>query len=312
MPALVITYSRFQGLKNVIDSCIRAGVTRIYVCIDGPRDSRAAEIQGQMRSFLSSIPTNAGTKIMVWQREENLGIAISVITAIDWFFRHEESGVILEDDLEISDSFIKFSEKALSFFWTSQKIVMISGNRYDRNLEIAPVLVSYPQTWGWGTWRHKWIRIRESIILHPSNNLKLIEGDTKRFWQVGSTRVWDGYIDTWDLLVAYAMLRNETYCLLPPENLVTNVGNDSYSTHTNDSSFPIRFPAKVIDVTKIEFNEFIESPSLTVNKFLEQNVFKIRRRHRYVKYYKWVGDLKIKRKYPKNSFIQRLNQVSLP
>ena len=312
MPALVITYSRFHGLKNVVDSCIRAGVTRIYVCIDGPRDSQAAEIQSQIRSYLSSVSALTETQITVWHREENLGIAVSVIAAIDWFFRHEESGVILEDDLEFSDSFIKFSEEALSFFWASEKIAMISGNRYDRNLETAPVLVSYPQTWGWATWRHQWIRIRESLTLHPSTSLKLIKGDTTRFWQVGSTRVWDGYVDTWDLLVAYAMLRNEKYCLLPPENLVTNVGNDSFSSHTHDNSFPIHFPSKEIDVARIAFNEVIESPSLAANKYLEQNVFNIRLRHRFLKFYKWVGVFKMKRKYPKDSFLQRLNQVSLP
>lgn len=311
-PALVITYSRFQGLKNVVDSCIRAGVTRIYVCIDGPRDLQTAEIQMQMRSFISSISTSTGTEITVWQRKENLGIAVSVITAIDWFFSHEDSGLILEDDLEISDSFLKFSENALSFFSKSEKILMVSGNRYDGNSKTTPVLVSYPQTWGWATWRHKWLRIRESMILHPSKNSKSIKGHTKRFWQVGSSRVWAGYIDTWDLLVAYSMLREEMYCLLPPENLVSNVGNDSFSTHTTDGSFPIGVPVTEIDVTKIGFDGFVESPNVIADKFLEQNVFRIYQRHRYINYYKWIGDLKLKRKYPKDSFIQRLNQVSLP
>ena len=282
------------------------------MCIDGPRDPHTADIQIQMRAFISSIQSSAEADITVWQREENLGIAVSVITAIDWFFKHEESGVILEDDLELSDSFITFSDKALSFFSDSEKTLLISGNRYDGNSGTAPVLVSYPQTWGWGTWRHKWVRIREKLVVHPTNDMNLIGGHTSEFWQVGSTRVWEGFIDTWDLLVAYSMLRDEMYCLLPPQNLVTNVGNDSYSTHTTDSSFPIRFPVKELDVTKIEFSELIESPSPTANKFLEQNVFKIHHRHRFLKYYKWIGDLKMKRKYPKDSFIQRLNQVSLP
>ncbi len=282
------------------------------MCIDGPRDSQTAEIQMQMRSFISSIPTSSETEITVWQREENLGIAVSVITAIDWFFSHEESGVILEDDLEISDSFFRFSEKALSFFSNSEKILMVSGNRYDGNSKTTPVLVSYPQTWGWATWRHKWLRIRESMLVHPSNNPQFIRSHTKRFWQVGSSRVWAGYIDTWDLLVAYSMLRDEMYCLLPPENLVSNVGNDLFSTHTEDSSFPIGFPVKEIDVTKIRFGEFIEVPDVIENKFLEQNVFRIHLKHRYLNCYKWIGNLRLKRKYQKDSFIQRLNQVSLP
>lgn len=310
--ALVITHSRFEGLKNVVKSCLRADVKHIYVAIDGPRDARTAEIQSQMRDYLSELSDSKRVSISVWQRPENLGIAVSVITAIDWFFKHETEGVILEDDLSFEESFIKFSSLALSFFSENEQIQIISGNRYDGNSTREPILVSYPQTWGWATWRNKWMQIRRDINHFPTEGIKLSNSSVWNFWQAGSTRVWQGFVDTWDLLVAYSMIRQGKFCLLPPVNLVSNVGNDSYSTHTNDDSFPIDFPIAAIDAKLIDFSKIRLSPDKKANKFLEKRVFRIKRRHKLLGQYLWLANSRIPRKYKNGSFISRLDSVLIP
>jgi len=312
IPVLVVTHSRLEGLRKVVDACLRAGVDRIYVAIDGPRDAQTVEIQSQMRSYLSNLSDSSDASFFVWERTENLGIAVSVITAIDWFFSHEHQGVILEDDLEFSDAFLEYSEAALFFFAQHEKFQIISGNRYDGNTSNAPVLVSYPQTWGWATWRNRWTQIRKDLEIDPAKGRKNANSAVSNFWQVGAMRVWEGFVDTWDLLVAHSMFQRENFCLLPPVNLVSNVGHDAFSTHTTDGSFPINFPIEKLDTKLIDFSSIILKPDAVANNFLENRVFRIKGRHHFLRQYEWLINLRFTRKYKAGTLIERLNRVLIP
>lgn len=296
----------------MVESCLRADVKHIYVAIDGPRDKHTSEIQSQMRDYLTELSNSRRIPISVWQRSENLGIAVSLITAIDWFFRYETEGVILEDDLIFEESFIKFSTLALSYFSENDEIQIISGNRYDGNSTSLPILVSYPQTWGWATWRNKWFEIRKDLNYFPPEKIRLVHSPVWNFWQAGSTRVWQGLVDTWDLLVAYSMIRQGKFCLLPPVNLVSNIGNDTFSTHTNDDSFPINFPIVNINPELIDFSAISFTPDLKSNKFLEKRVFRIKRRHKFIGHYMWLVNTRLPKKFEYGSFISRLESVLIP
>jgi len=265
-----------------------------------------------MRSYLSKLSESSEASFFIWERTENLGIAVSVITAIDWFFSHEHQGVILEDDLEFSDSFIEYSSSALSFFADNMDIQIISGNRYDVNRSNVPVLVSYPQTWGWATWRDRWLQIRKDLEQLPDKRVSASNSAVWNFWQIGHARVWAGFIDTWDLLVAFSILRRGKYCLLPPVNLVSNVGNDAHSTHTKDASFPINYPIMEIDPSIINFSTVELCSDTIANNFLERKVFRIKKRHKFLGQYNWLSNFRRPKKYPNRSIIERLNCVLIP
>lgn len=312
IPALIITYSRVDGLERLLNSCIEAGVNRIYVAIDGPKDSKTTEIQAAMHEDLDKYKNLDEVNIEVWQREQNLGIAVSVITAIDWFFKYEVSGLILEDDLVVSPDFFNFAERALKYFENDNQIQLISGNRYDHTKRAIPVQVSYPQTWGWATWREKWASIRERIAVEPTLKISHNNRAVQNFWQVGAERVWAGYIDTWDLLVARAMLLDNKTCLLPPGNLVSNAGNDDFSTHTTHDIFPIGFPIQVLNLEDMHVEQIESAASSEANEFLERRVFGIRWRHYFLHIYSPIIELRLKKKYESGSLSLRLSQVSIP
>ena len=312
LPVLIITYSRVDGVKNLLDACISAGVEKIYVAIDGPKDENTRELQKRIREILAGVVNSRGVEVIVWQREANLGVSVSVITAIDWFFKHEVSGAILEDDLLVSSDFLSFAESALVFFESKKEIQLISGNRYDRNSFSQAVVVSYPQTWGWATWREKWLELRRELDKKPKIKLHTYNKVISNFWEAGAKQVWDGYIDTWDLLIANSLLANGKFCLLPPVNLVSNFGNDEFSTHTSMDTFPIRFPIESIEKFNLNLDKISLAPDQQSDRFLETKVFGIRNRHRFLKFYKPVINLFLVRKFQKASLGVRLNQVLIP
>lgn len=312
IPALIITYSRVDGLERLVNSCIEAGATRIYVAIDGPRDSKTTEIQKAMHEVLDKFKNLDQEKIKVWQRETNLGIAVSVITAIDWFFKYETSGLILEDDLVVSQEFFNYAERTLKYFENDNQIQLLSGNRYDSTSGAFPVQVSYPQTWGWATWREKWKSIRESVSVEPTLKISHSNRAVKNFWQIGAERVWAGYIDTWDLLVARSLLLDKKTCLLPPANLVSNAGIDDFSTHTTQDLFPIGFPIQDLSAEEIDLEKVEGVTNSKANQFLEKRVFGINWRHYFLHLYAPLIELHFKRKYESGSLSLRLGRISIP
>jgi hypothetical protein len=312
IPVLIITYSRVDGLERLLNSCIEAAVQRIYVAIDGPRNLDTTYAQDEMTTLIAKLEKSSGIEIKVWQRTENLGIAVSVITAIDWFFRNEILGAILEDDLVVSQDFFIFAERALRYFEHHDQIQIISGNRYDGSSSSLPIQVSYPQTWGWATWGTSWKTIREQVSSKPVGKLSHIRLAIRNFWQVGAERVWAGYVDTWDLLVARILLANEKTCLLPPINLVSNVGFDVYATHTNQEIFPIGFPIQKIEFGRLDLSQIENSVSFDGNKFLEKRVFGIRRRHVFLRIYRSIVEVRMTRKFDDGSLSKRLGLVAIP
>jgi hypothetical protein len=50
---------------------------------------------------------------------------------------------------------------------------------------------------------------------------------------VGGKRVLDGQVDTWDTALAGEFHINGKICLIPPINLVSNLGNDDVAAHTS-------------------------------------------------------------------------------
>jgi hypothetical protein len=312
VPALIITYSRLQGLVNLLDSCRDAGVNKLYIAIDGAVTKEAALIQESMVQVINEYKSESNIDIQVWHREKNLGITVSVITAIDWFFRHESQGVILEDDLILSNIFFTYMAKALSKFEADNSVSIVSGNRYDGGVSARPVLVSFPQTWGWATWREKWALMRIDFSSRPIGRINQGSRNIKEFWQVGADRVWDGYIDTWDLLLAHWMLVNNKKCLLPPVNLVSNIGVDSFSTHTKNDNFSLGYPVinAPYSLDGIFDNTLLSSSES--DNFLTKNVFHIRRRHYFLNLYRKFVEMKMQRKYTSGSLGNRLSSVNIP
>ena len=63
-------------------------------------------------------------------RKKNIGCGPGVKTAIDWFFKYEKMGIILEDDTIPCNSFFQFCDYALIKYERDNRIMMVSGTNY--------------------------------------------------------------------------------------------------------------------------------------------------------------------------------------
>ncbi len=196
----------------MLESIRSARPPRLYVAADGPRPARLDEpaLCEQARRAATSVdwPCEVRTKYRV----ENAGCALSVSSAITWFFEHEESGIILEDDCVPHPFFFRFCSELLMHYGADSRIMHIAGSSFQYGRRRGPAsyyFSRYPNIWGWASWRRAWNHY--DFSLRPSWKLE----------------------DTWDTQWQLSIEKRDGLAIVPNANLVKNIGIGPGATHTS-------------------------------------------------------------------------------
>lgn len=313
-PALIITFAREDGLERLVMAALNAGVEKFYIAIDGCRNDLHRESQLRMHSFLENVRKVEKVDIQIWQREENLGAAVGVLTAINWFFRNEEAGLILEDDLIPSVDFFKFVNLALDCYRNDPEVWLVAGSRMNPESELSSISEwsHYPMIWGWATWASKWNEMSAKLIEIDKLRFQKFFSKRMNFWRAGASRAQRGLVDAWDIPLAYAQIKERKLTVIPPVNLVTNVGFDSNASHTLDSVFPLNHPVGTLR-SDFKLSDSIDHDNAkNYDHILEKKLFKIRFHHSFLSLYGPLLDCLKSKKVRRGHLKARLDQVVFP
>lgn len=277
---LILGYMRFENIKRLLDSCVNEHTNKIYLALDGAKDDESRYLQDTSLAEVLEHARNLGLQVVVRRRHSNAGLAVAVIEGISWFFEHEEFGIILEDDLELSPSFFKYISTTRDCYQNQQVISLISGNNYFPTLNnISISATHYPLIWGWATWRDEW----EDFVLSLQKPLRILFNwknplIVNIFWLTSAIQSRFGLVDSWAMSFSHYIRVRDKLCVLPPRNLVSNLGTDSVATHSSDNDEFIRFPlfqfppdTKCILPSSSEIS--------TLDSKLENYIFRIRPQH---------------------------------
>ncbi len=283
---LLLAFSRLDGVSRLLTSLNPSQLESIYIAIDGPTSDEIEAIQVQLVSLVESYCTINSIRLVVWQRSENLGVAAAIISAVDWFFSNEEFGIILEDDLIIGEDFVEFVVGNRDLLDRDDEILLISGNQFDQyaQLETPRNWTTYPLIWGWATSKKKWEIMKYGIVHSRIPLFRKPFNKVENFWRVGSLRVRSRQIDTWDIPLVYFMLQNRKLCLIPDKNLVSNLGNDRFASHTALDAFPLNLPIEKL-YAPFEISKQSTKQTHKYNLFLENEVFQIKKKHAFLYLY---------------------------
>lgn len=276
---LIVTQNRFENVKILLDKILKSEGVRLYIAIDGPKnlDEKYKANILEFNKYLNMIRLNMKVQIKVWERQNNLGLACSMITAIDWFFAQEAKGIILEDDLSLSDEFLNYANKALIHFQEHKEVLSISGNQFftQTNNHNDLYTCMYPLIWGWATWCDRWHKFRKTLndgnILERKVRLKI---STRFFLEFGCQRSISCKNNSWAILFATYSRFQGYQSILPNVNLVTNLGNDIYATNTISEHWTLN--RKIADSYSPSFES---SSKIDVTALVENKIYGISNRH---------------------------------
>ena len=240
-PILFLVFNRPSCTEKVFKAIAAARPSKLYVAADGARSDRIGEID--LCSQVRSIATKVDWECEVETRfqSENLGCREAVSGAIDWFFEHEEEGIILEDDCLPSSYFFDYAATSLARYRDNPKVMHIGGINFqsrDKTAEKAYYFSNIPQIWGWATWRRAWkcydrklSGLREFVVSGRWRELNE-DIDICYYWIRCFYGAWSGKVDSWGYRWIFSVLENNGLSVSPAVNLIENIGFSDDATHT--------------------------------------------------------------------------------
>ncbi len=281
LSVLIVGFLRGENIRKLIELSQSNSIQSIYLSIDGPRNQIEHNLQEIFVKEIEEYSAASKLDLKLWRRKSNFGSAVSVIKSIDWIASEKKNFVILEDDLVPNEDFYDFSRFCCASYVNDEQVLMWSGNRFfnEENRVNYPLPVHLPLIWGWGTWSDKWKELRSGILDGRIGFSLRRSLSTQSFLAAGKFRAQDGRIDAWDLPLASYMFNQNRLCILPPVNLVSNIGADIMATHTVNDTWPLFVKAEHLLVSEFEFPKDVKLATYKEEKLIRSRIYKVKRRH---------------------------------
>ena len=238
-PVLFLVFNRPDTTRKVFEAIRQAKPSRLYVAADGPRSNRTGEAEKceEVRRIAAGVSWDCEVKTLF--RQENLGCKHAVSGALDWFFREEPEGIVLEDDCLPSSSFFRFCDEMLERFRHDTRVFLVSGYNKQGSWKEDKhdyFFSNYGGIWGWASWAGVWQHydlemsmldsaIERRVLRHLLGN----HHGKAREELLLNVR---DHVDTWDYQFSFARNINNGLACVPSINLIENIGFGADATHT--------------------------------------------------------------------------------
>lgn len=242
-PVLFLIFNRAHLANRVYDAIRKAQPPKLFVMADGPRPGIEEDIAkcNEAREIIKRVDWECEVKTLFFS--ENRGCGRAVMEGINWFFENVDKGIILEDDCLPNPSFFQFCEELLDYYENEPRVMHINGNNFNIS-EFSPSNASYhfgsyPQAWGWGTWKRAWESFDFNIKNWPDikKNNRLKNMDWNWYERIIQRRKFDDLydsrrVDIWDYHWHLAVFQLGGLAVVPKVNLISNIGFGEDATHT--------------------------------------------------------------------------------
>ncbi len=282
-PILLMVYIKPQTTLKVIKRLREVKAPKIYVSINIPLKNKKSEIK-KNKEVIDLIKTiNWNCKIILKKRKSHVDAYTSYKEAINWFFKNEKEGIILEDDTLPNKSFFYFCERMLKIYRNNKKISQICGSSFVNKIKSRNKysFSNYTLCWGYATWRRsikdydekmlEWPRLKkENYLLKIVKDKKFVD-----YWSDIFDIQYSKTFKAWDYMWLYSNWKKKKLSVIPHRHLIKNIGFVKEATHTK-----MKYKDWYNDLETKEFEKLIfKKQPLKLDKkydlWLSKNVFKI-------------------------------------
>ncbi len=269
-PIVLFVYNRLSHTHRTVESLQKnelAPESDLFIYADGPKKTDHADSVCEVREYIRSI--DGFRSVTVVERDENYGLARSVIQGVTEVVNRFGRIIVLEDDLVTSPYFLRYMNDALVIFQDEKQVMHIAGYMYPIVSTELPQTIFYRQTscWGWATWRRSW-RYFESDALRLATRFD--RQMRYRFNVEGSYDFWEhlrlncsGAWETWAIKWYASVFLTNGLCLHPTRSLVANIGLDSSGTNCSTTNM---FDVEIADAPVLEFETVIKENPLALGR----------------------------------------------
>ncbi len=249
-PVILITYNRPLHTRLVLNSLKSHNRKNIYIFSDGPKNNIDSAKVEETRALFKNIDW---CKPKIIEREKNLGLAMSIVGAVNHVLKRHDRLILLEDDCVPQKYFFDFVETCLDKYENNEEIFGISGytvpvpenirKKYPNDLYIFPRIGS----WGWATWKRAWQHFEpdpaKAYEKAVEKNIDLSQGGNDIPLMLNN--LLNGRIkDVWTLGWVVSVYLNNGYYIYPTLSHLDNIGMDGSGVHCGATRKFITPPAE--------------------------------------------------------------------
>jgi glycosyltransferase involved in cell wall biosynthesis len=242
-PIIIFAFNRPSHLAGLLKSLSQNkefAESEVYIYVDGPRDNSDLKLVQETREVAKGFSGMKAKKLVL--REKNLGLGISLKTGVTEVLSKSDKIIVLEDDLIVTNSFLKYMNMGLDKYLTEPKVASIHGYCFGFDQPIQdPFFLKGADCLGWATWKDRW----NSIVWNPSelmdriNELGLIRqfnlDESHSHYSVLRAEEKKGF-HSWAIYWHASMFSQGRLTLFPGISLIEYAGADGSGTHVVENS----------------------------------------------------------------------------
>ena len=260
-------YHTYRALKS-LSLNKEAFSTDIYAFIDGHTKNSEIHLIDNVEKIINSFGPNFKS-IRISRSHKNLSCCNNIRNGITNVLQNNESVIVLEDDICVSEFFLSYMNKALMLYKNEKEVWHINGFNFPVNIkyDFDCFFCRLMQCWGWGTWADRWSKFVDDpfandpyFLKEKFNKAMIKEFDldlkTKIFWSQVESNASGKLNNTWAIFWYSFIFMNRGLCLTPKISLTRNIGHDGSGIH---SSFNKEFLFS--DIGK---NEIVSFPKFNI------------------------------------------------
>lgn len=241
-PIVIFAFNRLEPLKTCVASLLsnsEAAESDFIVFVDGARVGKEGEDE-KVKSVQRYVKSITGFKSLTYFfAEQNKGLANSIIDGSTYVVKKYGRIIVVEDDLYVSKSFLRFMNEMLDTFENDERIMQVSG--YGCKLTR---LCDYPydaylneraHSWTWATWENRWktvdwdVKDYDELLKSPKLQKSFNKRGSDLFGML------KGYMEkknkSWYIRFNYSMFKQHKYSIMPVKSLVRNEGFGADATN---------------------------------------------------------------------------------
>ena len=242
-PIILFTYNRPWHTEQTLNALMQnefADKSTLYIYCDGIKKNAYKEDIESIKEVRNIVrKSNWCKEVIIFERDENLGLANSIIRGVTEILKKHGKIIVLEDDMITGKHFLEFMNNGLECYKDEDKVYGISGYCFPSSKIIKDDTFFLPimSSWGYGTWAKSWAKINfngQKLLneVHSRGIESKINFGRLNYYQMLKDQV-SGKIDSWAVRFYVSMFLDNGVFLYPNKSLLQNIGLDGTGIHCN-------------------------------------------------------------------------------
>ncbi|MFD0793246.1 sugar transferase [Mucilaginibacter litoreus] len=239
-PIALFVYNRPQHTRDTLNYLQKnelAADSELYIFSDAAKTDKDIPAVEDVRKIAAAVTGFKAVHFIA--RQQNLGLANSIISGVTQLVYDYEKVIVFEDDLLSSPHTLSYFNNALEHYKHNTKVMHISAYMFPLEDETLPETFFFRAafSWGWATWAHAWKNFEPDIDkLMAQFDQKMIND----FSIEGTMNFWKQMLDfkagknnSWAIRWYASIFLKNGLTLNPLKSLIHNIGHDGTGTHSN-------------------------------------------------------------------------------